>query len=263
MTSENHRRHATDFIRDLNAVSRSRDHFAVFADFCRCAALSMESAVCRFTGDGERLKAVEDEWRKTMAKYERENAAELFPKMLATVVDALTMHRASFLGPVLEEIGVANKHNGQFFTPECVARLCADVNAAGLVDDGGHVSGDIIRIADPACGASVMLIEQGEALMHRHHVPQRDIFIEAGDVDLRACDISYVEMTLLGYAATVRHMDSLSLHVYSPTRNTFGFYLHGMPWRLRGARTEEPPAAEAGTEAEEEAHEVSQMEFSL
>ena len=53
----------------------------------------------------------------------------------------------------------------------------------------------------------------------------------AGDIDGRACDISYVQLSLLGYAAVVQHMDALSQRRISPDRYTPGYYLHCMPMR--------------------------------
>ena len=53
----------------------------------------------------------------------------------------------------------------------------------------------------------------------------------AGDIDGRACDISYVQLALLGYAAVVQHMAALAQRGISPDRYTPGYYLHGMPMR--------------------------------
>ena len=39
------------------------------------------------------------------------------------------------------------------------------------------------------------------------------------------------ELTLLGYAARVDHMNALTMEVLSPARYTIGYYLHGIQWR--------------------------------
>ena len=79
----------------------------------------------------------------------------------------------------------------------------------------------------------MLLIEGAEKLL-ADGVNKADILVLAGDIDHRACDISYVQLSLLGYAAVVQHMDALAQRRISPDRFTPGYYLHCMPMR-RGA----------------------------
>ena len=74
----------------------------------------------------------------------------------------------------------------------------------------------------------------GQEFVKLHAQRKGDIVLVAGDVDGRACDISYVQLSLLGYAACVQHMDALAMRRISPDRFTPGYYLHCMPMR-RGA----------------------------
>jgi len=54
--------------------------------------------------------------------------------------------------------------------------------------------------------------------------------------DGRGFDISYVQLSLLGYAAVVQHADALAMRRISPDRFTPGYYLHGMPMRRASRR---------------------------
>ena len=139
---------------------------------------------------------------------------------------ALERHREDFLGHALENLGAANTHNGQFLTPVHLSRFIAKVSCRGL----DYTPGKIISLSDPACGSSVLLIEGAEQLL-ADGVRQADILIQAGDIDGRACDISYVQLSLLGYAAVVQHMDALAMRRISPDSFTPGYYLHCMPMR--------------------------------
>ena len=76
----------------------------------------------------------------------------------------------------------------------------------------------------------MLLIEGAEKLL-ADGVRQSDLVLVAGDIDGRACDISYIQLSLLGYAACVQHMDALSQRRISPDRYTPGWYLHSMPMR--------------------------------
>lgn len=254
-----------EFVKALERVSQRYHVMDVFSDFCAVASCAVEQLTNCVAEREERYKAI-------LEKYTKEEQAE-FPKLLALVVDALEHSRESFLGPVLEEIGAANVRNGQFLTPWSVAYMMAECNCAGLVER--HKSGELITLNDPACGASVTLISQGEYLLKRG-IPQRDIVIYGGDIDYRACDISFIELTILGYAARIDHMNALSMKVLSRPRWTVGYYLHGTQWRegRRAAATEaenetEATEAQAAQETQEQPQtfaavgRAAQMEFQL
>ena len=210
-----------EFIKEVHAAARARYAVEVFADMVRTMALALESPLTL----GERRKAIEAEYAQIKGRYTEDEFVH-FPIALAMVQMALERHREDFLGHALENLGAANTHNGQFLTPVCVSRMMAAVNCRGL----DYTPGKIISISDPSCGSSVLLIEGAEAMI-ADGVNQADILVLAGDIDHRACDISYVQLSLLGYAAVVQHMDALAMKRISPDRFTPGYYLHCMPMR--------------------------------
>lgn len=209
------------FIKEVHEAARARYAVDVFADMVRTMALAIESPLTL----GERRKAIEAEYAQIKGRYTEDEFVH-FPIALAMVQMALERHREDFLGHALEALGAANTHNGQFLTPVCVSRMMAAVNCRGL----DYTPGKIISISDPSCGSSVLLIEGAEAMI-ADGVNQADILVIAGDIDHRACDISYVQLSLLGCAAVVQHMDALSQRRISPDRFTPGYYLHCMPMR--------------------------------
>ena len=210
-----------EFIKEVTAAARSRFVVDVFADMVRAMALALESPLTL----GERRKAIEAEYAQIKGRYTEDEFVH-FPIALAMVQMALERHREDFLGHALENLGAANTHNGQFLTPVCVSRFMAKIGCQGIE----YKPGEVIRLSDPSCGSSVLLIEGAEKLL-ADGVRQADLVLIAGDIDGRACDISYVQLSLLGYAACVQHMDALSQRRISPDRYTPGWYLHGMPMR--------------------------------
>ena len=209
------------FIDEVHAAARSRYAVDVFADMVRTMAICLESPLVR----GERHAELEKEYAQIKGRYTEDEFVH-FPIALAMVQMALERKREDFLGHALEALGAANTRNGQFLTPVCVSRMMAQVGLRGLESEPGEV----VRLSDPSCGSSVLLIEGAEKLL-ADGIPQRDILLIAGDIDGRACDISYVQLALLGYAAVVQHMDALAQRRISPDRYTPGYYLHGMPMR--------------------------------
>ena len=83
------------------------------------------------------------------------------------------------------------------------------------------------------CGAGVLMIQGAEALL-RKGWKQRDICVVATDIDYRACDMCYVQLSLLGYAAVVQQVNALTLKAYDVPKYTPGWFLHGFP--MRGIR---------------------------
>ena len=209
------------FIKEVHAAARGRYAVEVFADMVRAMAICFEAPLAL----GERHEELEKEYAQIKGRYTEDEFVH-FPIALAMVQMALEKRREDFLGHALEELGAANTHNGQFLTPVCVSRLMAQVGCQGIE----YTPGKIISLSDPSCGSSVLLIEGAEKLL-ADGVRQADILIQAGDIDGRACDISYVQLSLLGYAAVVQHMDALAMRRISPDRFTPGYYLHCMPMR--------------------------------
>ena len=209
------------FIKEVHAAARGRYAVEVFADMVRTMALAFESPLT----NGERHKAIEAEYAQIKGRYTEDEFVH-FPIALAMVQMALERHREDFLGHALEALGAANTHNGQFLTPVCVSRMMAQVGCQGIE----YTPGKVISLSDPSCGSSVLLIEGAEKLL-ADGVRQADLVLVAGDIDGRACDISFVQLSLLGYAACVQHMDALSQRRISPDRYTPGWYLHHMPMR--------------------------------
>ena len=212
-----------EFIKEVEAASGHRFAVEVFADMVRAMAIAIESPLTF----GERREQLEAEYEQIRGRYDGDEFAH-FPRAFAIVCAALEAKREDFLGHALEHLGASNTRNGQFLTPVCVSRLMASLNCAKAPED--YTPGKIVKINDCACGSSVLLIEGAEHL-HRCGVRGDDILVIAGDVDTRACDISYVQLSMLGYAAIVQHMDALAQTRYTPDRYTPGYFLASMPMR--------------------------------
>lgn len=163
-----------DFIKEVEAASGHRFAVEVFADMVRAMAIAIESPLTF----GERREQLEAEYEQIRGRYDADEFAH-FPRAFAIVCAALEAKREDFLGHALEHLGASNTRNGQFLTPVCVSRFMA----ACLLHDAtyDYTPGKIVKINDPACGSSVLLIEGAEQL-HRCGVRGDDILVIAGDI---------------------------------------------------------------------------------
>ena len=222
------------FVRSVEALAGPCDSHTVFRDFCRAASLSMRGAT---TTSQTAAQAIEDEYAALAGKHGAATM-ERFAEMLAIVVTALEIRRADFLGgPVYEALGATrSKDMGQILTPPHVARLMAKVCL-----DRPVVKDRIVTLYDCCAGAGVLLLEAAEEYIARGG-RQRDVYIAAEDLDPCACDIAFIQFTLLGYAATVTWMNSLTRRVHGGPWHTIGYFLHGTCWRLPAQRRDEAAA---------------------
>ena len=215
-------RHA-GFVREIEAAATRRRASDALVDAVHLMALSIWGALC----PAAEKEAVERDFEATRGKYGDEEYGH-FVRAFAELADALSADRSEFLGWCMTTMDATNKWGGQFLTPNNIAKMLGAVLASGETRDG------VIRLGDPCVGAGVTVIEGAEEMMAKG-VPQRDILIDCGDIDGRACDMAYVQLSLLGYAAVVRHRNALTLEDFSPPRLTPGWFLHGFPLRGIGA----------------------------
>lgn len=218
MINEMHKR----FIKTLEGLAGRRSVVDAFSDVCAALACGIEQL-------SPNPQEREERFASTMAKYDADDR-RVFGKLLAIVVQALELSRESFLGPVLEEIGASNTRNGQFLTPVDLAKLMGRIVSAPTATVAKHRPGELVTLNDPACGAGVLMIQTAEELVQAG-VPKRDVYIICGDIDIRACDMTFIELSLLGYAARIEHEDALSMKEYSRPRYTPGYFLYGTQWR--------------------------------
>lgn len=209
------------FISEIQAASAHRHCSEVLTDAVHCMAQEMWMAL----SFGKVRQQAEKDYAETRARFDEAEWKHVV-NAFCHLVDALTVKREEFLGHVMEELGATNQHNGQFLTPVHVSSLMGDIVAEEPRDE-------VIRLHDPCCGAGVLMIQGAEALLKKGW-KQRNICVVATDIDHRACDFCYVQLSLLGYAAVVQQVDALTIKPFDVARYTPGWYLHGFP--MRGIR---------------------------
>lgn len=211
------------FLKQLPSVSQSIDQRTIFCDACRIFSLSIRGAV---TLDTNEKDEIEKQYMSFVSKYGKDGMGKI-AVILSYVVQALELRRSDFLGHVYEALNATQKHWGQFLTPDSVARMMARIS----VDSSTIQTGKIIRMNDCSCGAGALLIEAAEAFLDSGG-RQCDLILYGEDLDPTASYISYVQFSLLGYAAVVTHQDSLSREIYEGPWYTPCYFAHGMPMRL-------------------------------
>jgi hypothetical protein len=219
-----------EFIRMVEKLSGRYSPLQVFQDACRMMALAIHSALLCF--DPAAKERAEREYAELVEKHGKENEAA-FAQLFSAVAQKLEVTRTDFLGEVMTRMGATNKSTSQFLTPVDVSRMMARMTFERAEKP---VPGEIVNLSDPCCGAGVLLIEGANAFIDAGG-RQGDILIRAEDLDYNAFNIAFVQLSLLGFAAVVTRMDSLSREVFEGPWYTPGYFLHAMPMRLAGKNT--------------------------
>ena len=211
------------FLNLLPKVSNSHNPADIFRDVCRIFSLSIRGTV---TISQIEKDEIEKQYQSFVSKYGNEGMSKI-ATLLAYTVEALELRRSDFLGHIYEALNATVKSFGQFLTPDSIAKMMGQVTFS--THDIEH--GKIIRMDDPSCGAGALLIEAAEAYI-TNGGRQGDLLLYGEDLDATACCITYVQFSLLGYAAIVMHQDTLSMKVYEGPWYTPCYFAHGMPMRL-------------------------------
>lgn len=99
--------------------------------------------------------------------------------------------------------------NGQFFTPDSLCRLMADITDAGVeenVSDSG-----LVRVNDPSCGSARTLLAHFMRKTHENPAIAGRYYYEAADIDLPTCKMAACNMMIHGMQGKVVCQDQLSL----------------------------------------------------
>jgi hypothetical protein len=176
----------------------------------------------------------EQEYLRTIGRYDRDREAPLFPKLLAVTTLALDERPHDFLGHLSGELGILSKWGGQFFTPYDVSRLLAELT----LDPEAITAlpfGQFVMLNEPACGGGSMVIAVYDYLREKGVDTQHKVFTVVQDVDHRAIHMTYLQLALLDIPARVILGNTLKNEVRA-VYHTPSVLLYNWPYRLRHAR---------------------------
>lgn len=207
--------HRAAVVKLMRHASHRHQLWDVFGDFIECAAISLANAV-----DIRQHVAREERYHRIRQRYSVEEFAT-FPRMLAHVVDAMTLEPCDVLGMIFGELELGNAARGQFFTPYSICHMMAGLMIGDAAQARAAIAGrGFFTVSEPACGAGAMVIGMA---MHLHGLDvdyQRTMHVTAVDVDSRAVHMAFIQFSLLHIPAIVIRGNTLTLqedeHWYTP-----------------------------------------------
>lgn len=226
--------HAKEFARTFEPLTRRHDRHRAFRDWVTAASSSLlvrSSPWHRESGEKDYMAAVKG--------YTPEELAAM-SKLMGITTLALEDEFQDFLGHCFMTLELGNKHQGQFFTPYALSRLCAGMSIGEL-----DQAKDFWTFQEPAVGSGGMVIALMEEMRARGINYQRQTYTLAVDVSEMAARMAYLQLSILGVPAQVVLGNTLTLEVRATWPTLFyGMVCHKLPRRGSSPwTTSEPPPA--------------------
>lgn len=138
-----------------------------------------------------------------------------YARMFALLYLAVQDHAddpCDILGSIYHELRLNNEWDGQFFTPDHICRLMAQI--VDPMENCSDKEGPI-TINEPTCGSGTMVIGTVWAMKQKNFDYQRKSFFVAQDIDIRCVWMTYIQLSLYGIPAMVIHGDTLAVKEWS------------------------------------------------
>lgn len=189
-------------IKLFKSLQGRHDLWTVYSDFLIIASCALSNSVDRYN-----FNYREDMYLKTINKYNRDEIDTLI-KIYANLTMWLEYKPTDALGEIFMELNLGNKHRGQFFTPYSVCELMASIT---LNDISKHInSKGYFTLDEPTCGAGANIIAAAMRVKELGYNYQKVMYVNATDIDLRAVQMCYIQLSLLGIPAIVNNHNTLA-----------------------------------------------------
>jgi hypothetical protein len=222
--------HQKEIIKLIKQASYSRSTYQVFNDWLEMSAISISNSM-DFTHREER----EARYLDLINAYEPRHQ-QLFHQMLGHLIEALhekteTTGPEDVLGPIFHELELHNKYKGQFFTPQAVSDMMAQMVCGSETQDAIAEQG-FINVCEPSCGSGVMITSFLKSMQAENLNYCTQLVVTAVDVDLKCVHMAYLQLALYGIPAVVIHGNSLTCDEFSRWYTPV-YLLNGWIWRFR------------------------------
>jgi len=184
----------------------------LISDVFECGALAISNKV-DFTQYDEREQRYL-EIIKTYKPDEQKLIADIFTKIFCLCSSVVYDDGVfgDYLGELFMKCNLGNKNAGQYFTPYHVSKMMAKMT----ITDDKIKQNEILTINDCCCGGGGMLLAALDVLKNDYDVNYaRNCFIDAGDIDIRCVHMTYLQLSLAGVPALVKHQDVFSRELWS------------------------------------------------
>lgn len=185
------------------------------ADIFECGAIAISN---RF--DIAYYEQREARYMQIIKKYDHDMQI-LITEIFAKIFTLLTQQINSavgfndYLGELYMRSATSNNKTGQFFTPYCVSKMCAEGAITEAAVNEAIEQDKILTLSEPACGAGGMVIAAADILYYKYHFNiSRNLVVECSDIDSRCVHMTYLQLGLAGIPAVIFKRDTISMQTW-------------------------------------------------
>ena len=199
-----------ELISEIQTLGQSQGLNTVFTTFLEISAVCLDAQF--------NLEHQEQQEAKYAAMTANMTPKELssYAKMLALLYLEIRKYQDNprdILGNVYHSLSLHNEWNGQFFTPDYLCRMMAELT--GFVSEEDLKKKGYATIQDPACGSGAMFLAQVWAMKQRDMEFQTTHLFVGRDNDIRCVWMAYIQLCLYEIPAVVIHGDSITMEEWS------------------------------------------------
>lgn len=192
-----------DFMKCLQSIEYGRNNYDVFQDFLTLATLSFHNVIAKD-------EKVEKEYLDIIGRYKNKKQ---FAELLVITTLALEEKPHDFLGDIFMSAGFGNVRGGQFFTPYHLSKMMSEItignNFKEQIEKDGYVT-----LSEPCCGAGGMIIAASEVMKEKGFNPQTQMRFTGIDIDLKCCQMAFIQTSLLGLRGEIYHGNTISMEMW-------------------------------------------------
>lgn len=179
--------HRKELVSEIRSLAQSQGLNTVFTTFLEITANSLAAQT-----DPENAEKREQRYQE-MASTMTPELLSSYARMLALLFLTVREYRddpCDILGGIYHELNLNNEWNGQYFTPDDVCRLMAQIT---LPSDELSAKDGPITINEPTCGSGTMVIGAIWAMQRKEFDYRHNTFFVAQDIDIRCVWMAYMD----------------------------------------------------------------------
>lgn len=198
-----------ELVEEIRKLSPSEGLNTVFTTFLEITATSIAAQL-----DPANAAEREKRYQEIASKMKPETLSS-YARMFALLYLATREYEddpCDILGDIYHELRLNNEWNGQFFTPDNICRMMAQIiNPVDEFIDKEKT----VTINEPACGSGTMIIGAIWAMQRQNFDYQHKAFFVAQDIDIRCVWMAYIQLSLYRIPAVVIHGNTLTMEEWS------------------------------------------------
>lgn len=202
-----------DIIKLISKATYKVGIHELLSDVFECSAIAISNKF-----DFRNYDSREEKYKAIMNKYDLETRkliCEIFAKIYMLLSNQISVGFNDYLGELYMRSETSSSKAGQFFTPYCVSKMCAETSIDQKTIDECIEKDKILTMHEPTVGAGGMVLALADVLYNKYHFNiARNLFIECGDIDIRCVHMTYLQLALAGIPAVIYHRDGLTLETW-------------------------------------------------